>query len=130
MLWGAHSPLLAPRRAAAEIDSDESPRATIRADDFAEPAAGLVCAVRASDGSRRKASITQNDMGGLLALCLEGQCASKATMVEVAGIEPASASAEPGLLRAQPATALLSPGAPTGRAPSRAQSRLVFPRAP
>jgi len=50
--------------------------------------------------------------------------------VEVAGIEPASADVEPGLLRAQPAVAFLSPGAPTGRSPNQAQSPLVFPQAP
>jgi hypothetical protein len=42
--------------------------------------------------------------------------------VEVAGIEPASVGVEPGLLRAQPATAVLSPGDHTGVSPSRAQS--------
>ncbi len=46
-------------------------------------------------------------------------------LVEVAGIEPASAGGEPVLLRAQPAVAFLSPGDPTGRSPSRAQSLFV-----
>jgi Resolvase, N terminal domain/Recombinase len=54
---------------------------------------------------------------------LAGRGSSKADLVEVAGIEPASADVEPGLLRAQPAVAFLSPGDPTGRSPSRAQSQ-------
>ena len=51
-------------------------------------------------------------------------------VVEVAGIEPASVGAEPGLLRAQPAVAFLSPGDLAGESPSRAQSLLMSPRAP
>jgi len=45
--------------------------------------------------------------------------------VEVAGIEPASAGAEPVLLRAQSAVAFLSPGDHADESPSRAQSLLV-----
>src|SRR6185437_10741804 len=40
------------------------------------------------------------------------------TFVEVAGIEPASFSASPGLLRAQPALDFLSPGVHAGKSPT------------
>jgi hypothetical protein len=50
--------------------------------------------------------------------------------VEVAGIEPASASVEPGLLRAQSAAAFLSPGDLADESPSRAQSLFMSRRAP
>ena len=43
---------------------------------------------------------------------------SKAIVVEVAGIEPASFGTSPGLLRAQPALAFLSPGVPAGDSPT------------
>jgi site-specific DNA recombinase len=45
-------------------------------------------------------------------------------VVEVAGIEPASADVDPGLLRAQPATAFLGPDDRAGTSPSWAQSLL------
>lgn len=44
------------------------------------------------------------------------------SVVEVAGIEPASAGVDPGLLRAQPATAFLGPNDHTGKSSSQAQS--------
>jgi hypothetical protein len=51
-------------------------------------------------------------------------------LVEVAGIEPASDGEGPGLLRAQPAMAVLSPGDHTGKSPSRAQSLFSVPSGP
>jgi len=59
-----------------------------------------------------------------------GSPLTRRSVVEVAGIEPASADEKPGLLRAQPAVAFLSPGAHAGEAPSRAQSLSVFPQIP
>ena len=50
--------------------------------------------------------------------------------VEVAGIEPASASVNPGLLRAQPATAFLGPDDRTGTSSSWAQSLFMSPLGP
>ena len=50
----------------------------------------------------------------LLAAALTGKCSSNAAMVEPAGIEPASISGLPGLLRAEPVIAFLSPDSPTG----------------
>ena len=50
--------------------------------------------------------------------------------VEVAGIEPASDGVKPGLLRAQPVSAFLSPGDHTGKSPSRAQSLFSVPSGP
>ena len=45
--------------------------------------------------------------------------------VEVAGVEPASFSTSPGLLRAQPALLFLSPGGHAGQPPSGLSRCLV-----
>ncbi|MDQ1288610.1 MAG: site-specific recombinase, partial [Actinomycetota bacterium] len=114
------------------LDTDTDRRTEVTLDDLNEPYASLVDATRSTNPdkpphqARKPADDVRNTprtkLGGLLATALAGRCASKAAMVEVAGIEPASASVDPGLLRAQPATAFLSPGDRTGTPPSRAQS--------
>jgi len=68
-----------------------------------------------------------------LVLALSGQGSSKTVMVEVevevAGIEPASFSTSPGLLRAQPAVVFSAP-AVTQASRRRAQSLLGVPLSP
>ncbi len=49
---------------------------------------------------------------------LQDEGSSKTHQVEVAGIEPASFGTSPGLLRAQPALAFLSPGVHAGKSPT------------
>jgi hypothetical protein len=51
-------------------------------------------------------------------LALQDEGSSKTHQVEVAGIEPASFGTSPGLLRAQPALAFLSPGVHAGESPT------------
>jgi hypothetical protein len=67
--------------------------------------------------------------GNLLVNALEARCSSKNPMVEVAGIEPASFSTSPGLLRAQPAL-LFSAPAVLQASRRRAQSLLGVPLSP
>lgn len=99
------------------LDStDRRPHTTT--DSLREPFGSLVLATRTvtADSSSGPLSGPQDaadqptkHLGGLLALCLKGQSASKAAMVEVAGIEPASDGEEPGLLRAQLASGVSQP---------------------
>jgi site-specific DNA recombinase len=84
---------------------------------------GLETPQNAADPARARGRVGTDDMSAHPTESPAGRGSSKADLVEVAGIEPASADVEPGLLRAQPVVAFLSPGDPTGRSPSRAQSR-------
>ncbi len=65
----------------------------------------------------------------LIATALVGAGSSKAAMVEVAGIEPASFGIDTGLLRAEPAVVFSAP-AVTQASCRRAQSLLGFPDVP
>jgi hypothetical protein len=57
----------------------------------------------------REDAVDHRPLADLLRTALEERCSSKARMVEVAGIEPASFGTESGLLRAQPAVLFSAP---------------------
>jgi len=65
-------------------------------------------------GAPKGASRSYMSSAALLSLALRDEGLSKAALVEVAGIEPASFGTEPGLLRVQPASGLLGPDSHAG----------------
>ena len=101
---------------------------------FAIPLLSLQGAARADRGALQAQDLLRSvqswgSLYPLLATALVGAGSSKAAMVEVAGIEPASFGIDTGLLRAEPAVVFSAP-AVTQASCRRAQSLLGFPDVP
>jgi len=109
------------------VDADEHGLYVVT-DELNEPFETLIYARRESSLSQalerqeRSRLVARNTepqaLGDLLVTALGTPCSSRNSMVEVAGIEPASFGTSPGLLRAQPALAFLSPGVHAGEPPT------------
>jgi site-specific DNA recombinase len=100
------------------VDADEQ-GPFVAADELNEPFETVLMGRRESrfsdllaeaERARLSADTSEDQtLADLLNRALTGQCSSKAAMVEVAGIEPASFGSLPGLLRVQPAPFFSAP---------------------